>query len=357
MKARILAVDDTAAMLDNLAQILTDAGYETLTADCATAALQAASAGFDVAIVDLRLPDGGGLALAARLKERAPDCEAILLTGYATLESASAAVRIGAFAYLMKPCPTEELLETIDQAVQSVRTRAENSERLRRAQIAEKIAAVGQMTAGLSHEIRNPLNAASLQLLLLDRAIGRLPAHEQPGLQESLHLARDEIRRLGNVFDDFLHFARPRALNLAAADLARIGERVLHFVADDAARRDVKLESELSSAPLRCDEEALRQAMLNLALNAIEATPPGGCVRLCVRPEGANVFAAVEDSGDGIAPDVRPRIFEPFFTTKANGTGLGLPIVHAIVTQHGGTVGVDTSKLGGARFWLRVPVQ
>ena len=124
-----------------------------------------------MALVDLRLPDGDGTALAPQLKALAPDGEVVLLTGFATLESAVAAVRAGACAYLVKPCATQELLVTVEQAMRQVRLHGEKRELARRAQMAEKLAAVGTMTAGLSHEIRNPLNAAALQLTVLERRI------------------------------------------------------------------------------------------------------------------------------------------------------------------------------------------
>ena len=146
-----------------------------------------------MALVDLRLPDGDGNALAPRLKELAPEGQVVLLTGFATLESAVSAVRAGACAYLVKPCAMEDLLLTVEQAMRQVRLHAEKLELARRARTAEKLAAVGTMTAGLSHEIRNPLNAAALQLNVLERRLARLDPVEQAALREPLLLVKDEI--------------------------------------------------------------------------------------------------------------------------------------------------------------------
>ncbi len=134
-RPRVLLVDDNAALVENLAEVLEDAGYAVRAAgSCAGALRTAADAdGFDVALVDLRLPDGDGTALAPRLKELAPEGEVVLLTGYATLESAVAAVRAGACAYLVKPCATGELLLTVEQAMRQVRLHAEKRELARRA--------------------------------------------------------------------------------------------------------------------------------------------------------------------------------------------------------------------------------
>ena len=355
-RSRILVVDDNAAFLSNLEEILQDEGYEVLPAATGSAAIDKARPGFDVALVDLRLPDGSGTTLAARLKEASPQGEIVLLTGFATMETAIAAVRAGAFAYLVKPCATPDLLLTIEQALRQVRLHSEKRDLARRAQVAEKLAAVGTMTAGLSHEIRNPLNAAGLQLVVLERGIRKLPSQSQQKLLAPLGLVRDEIKRLDHLLDDFLQFARPRELTALPVPLAEPLEAVLELLGKDAEHRQIVLIREIESGLFVAgDSERLRQVLMNLTLNALEATPAGGKVRVSAHSEGDEVVIAVEDSGPGIGEEARARIFEPFFTTKAAGSGLGLPIVHAIVTQHGGTITADVSPLGGARFELRLP--
>jgi signal transduction histidine kinase len=289
----------------------------------------------------------------------------VLLTGFATLESAVAAVRAGACAYLVKPCATQELLVTVEQAMRQVRLHAEKRELARRAQMVEKLAAVGTMTAGLSHEIRNPLNAAALQLSVLERRIAKLPRDAHPSLLEPLTLVRDEIRRLDHILEDFLQFARPREFVPKPIDVVPVVNKVLDLLGGEAERRHVRLERELAPVPpIAGDEERLRQVLVNFCLNAFEAVKEGGMVRVScreippdpLRPDAAREVAIViDDDGHGIPPEQRDRIFEPFFTTKAKGSGLGLSIVHAIVTQHGGAIEVEESPEGGARFVLRLP--
>ena len=358
-RPRVLIVDDNATLVDNLKEILEDAGYAVHGYGSCAAALHGAREGFDVALVDLRLPDGDGTALAPQLKEAAPDGEVVLLTGFATLESAVAAVRAGACAYLVKPCATQELLVTVEQAMRQVRLHGEKRELSRRAQMAEKLAAVGTMTAGLSHEIRNPLNAAALQLTVLERRVQKLDKEAQPPLLEPLHLVRDEIRRLDHILEDFLQFARPREFRPRAIAVATVLTKVLDLLEGEAERRHIALERDLADVPpVAGDEERLRQVVMNLALNALDAVERGGTVRVsCTREESApqEVAIYVDDSGPGIPPNLRDRIFEPFFTTKAQGSGLGLSIVHAIVTQHGGTITIEDAPGGGARFALRLP--
>jgi signal transduction histidine kinase len=356
----VLVVDDNAAFLDNLHEMLGDAGYSVKGATSCREARECAASGFDVALVDLRLPDGDGTALARELKERVPEAEVVLLTGFATLETAVAAVRAGACAYLMKPCAPNELLLTLEQAMRQVRLHAEKRELARRAHITEKLAAVGTMTAGLSHEIRNPLNAAALQLSVLERRVRRMPEELQPGLIEPLLLVRDEIRRLDHILEDFLQFARPREFQPRPVELKPLLRRVVDLLSGQADTRRVKLELEgdagASMPRVWGEEEQLRQVLINLTLNALEATPAGGSIRLSVKQEGDKACILVDDSGPGVPPELRDRLFEPFFTTKAQGSGLGLSIVHSIVTQHGGSTQVDRSPQGGARFVLRLPL-
>ena len=365
-RPRILIVDDNASLVENLSEILEGAGYAVTGAGTCAAAVLHAADGFDVALVDLKLPDGDGTLLAPRLKELSPDGEVVMLTGFATLESAVAAVRAGACAYLVKPCATQELLVTVEQTMRQVRLHGEKRELARRAQMVEKLAAVGTMTAGLSHEIRNPLNAAALQLSVLERRVHRLPPAAQPGLLEPLTLVKDEIRRLDHILEDFLQFARPREFVPRPIDLVPVVARVLDLLGGEAERRGVRLERDLDPVPaVAGDEERIRQVLVNLCLNALEAIPPGGTVRVSCRtgepapdhPDAAPmVDVFVDDDGPGIPSERRDRIFEPFFTTKAKGSGLGLSIVHAIVTQHGGTIRVEASPEGGARFALGLPL-
>jgi signal transduction histidine kinase len=141
--------------------------------------------------------------------------------------------------------------------------------------------------------------------------------------------------------------------------------KVLDLIGGEAERRGIRVERDLADVPeVAGDEERIRQVLVNLALNAIEAAPAGGFVRVACRtedpdaaPEGEAgwVTVTIDDSGPGVATDLRDRIFEPFFTTKAEGSGLGLSIVHAIVSQHGGTVAAEGAPDGGARFVLRLP--
>ena len=356
MTARLLIVEDNRDFVANMTEILTDLGHEVRSAETCKQALELGRDWVQVALVDLRLPDGDGTRLAEELKAENPDCEVVLLTGHASVESAAAAVRAGVWDYLIKPCATPDLLATLSKALRHVNAQVERRDLARRAQRAEKLAAVGTLTAGLSHEIRNPLNAAALQLTVLERRLRKLDPALTPPLLEPLTLVRDEIRRLEHILQDFLQFARPAHVTLRPVALDEIISRVVALLKNDAERRQIELECVARPVVGALgDADQLRQVFMNLTLNALDAAGEGGRVRVenFSDSEGSHVY--VDDSGPGIAPEQRDRLFEPFFTTKAQGSGLGLPISHAIVSQHGGRIEMRRSVLGGARFEVVLP--
>jgi signal transduction histidine kinase len=351
----ILIVDDNSELADNLREILENVGYRVLVVGSYGEAL-AQSEEYSVALVDVRLPDGDGTVLASELKVRRPDSEIILLSGSATLESAVAAVRAGAWAYLLKPCSAESLLQTIRQAVRHVGLAEEKRALGRRTLIAEKLAAVGTLAAGLSHEIRNPLNAASLQLTLLERRIRRLVPEHSAQLLEPLDLVQHEISRLSQIVADFLQFARPREFTAVQVDLAAVVEAGLALLQAQLDEAGLRLERVITDRPqIDGDTGLLQQALINLVLNAIQATPRGGVVRVSLIDASDGIQLKIEDSGHGIPDQIRNRIFEPFFTTKDTGSGLGLPMVHSIVQQHSGAISIDDSDLGGASVTITLP--
>ena len=353
---RILVVDDNGALVDNLQEILNDAGFVVLTASSCASAVTVAKAGFDVALVDMRLPDGLGTDLLRALKATHSGAEFILLTGYSTVEAASAAMKAGAFAYLPKPCATGDLLLHVKQAQRQVQAQADKQAMARRIQASEKLAAVGTMTAGLSHEIRNPLNAAGLQLSVLEHRIEKLADDVKTPLLAPLHLIRDEIERLDHLLEDFLHMARPREPDLTRVELGSLVGRVLDFFEQDAERRLIQTHRHFEEGlTVDADEYQLRQVVMNLCLNALEASPPNGRIDVTIATDQTGVALTIDDSGHGVPLALRERIFEPFFTTKAQGSGLGLPIVRAIIIQHGGSLEVFDAPSGGARFVVSLP--
>ena len=219
---------------------------------------------------------------------------------------------------------------------------------------AERLAALGTMAAGLAHEIRNPLNAASLQLTVVQRRLKRASGPDVPGALEAAQVVSGEMARLAGLVREFLDFARPQPLRLSRVDLRATAEEVGALLLPEAEASGVNLALDVGpEVRVELDAERIKQVILNLVQNAAEATGPGGHVRLRVSPREGGAMLEVEDDGPGL-PEDTALVFEPFFTTKPGGTGLGLAIVHRIVSDHGGRIDCE-SRPGATRFSVFLP--
>jgi len=216
---------------------------------------------------------------------------------------------------------------------------------------ADRLATVGRMAANIAHEIRNPLASLTGAIEVLtspltaDDARGRL----------SQIVAR-ESERLNHIIKNFLEYARPAPLSIATFDVAAAAEEVLLLLEHRTSPGSLKVIREFApSIPWAVDAQQFRQILWNLCLNAVEAMPEGGELRVSVAVRGATLEVAVSDTGDGIAAADVSHVFEPFFSTKPEGTGLGLALVHRIVQDHGGEIDVRSSPDLGTTFTLTLP--
>lgn len=464
---RTLVIEDNRAFAENIAELLSDDGHEPHHFTNGQDALTFARAkGFDLALLDVRLPDANGTELLVQLKECSPLAEVIVMSGDANIESAIATVRGGAFAFILKPFATEELLRLAAMATRQVSLRREREALIRRLEhsetryrtvvevspaliiaideagyvtlvnaaverttgfsreallgkrfelllpeglresasaeapddapfelplrtasgderriewrrdtsdglvflvgidvtetraierrvrAAEQLAVVGELTAGLAHEIRNPLNSALLELKVLTR---RLARSQEPTLTSSVDVVRGELERLERLLADFLWFARPAGRHAMPGSLASPTEAVARLVATEASERGITVSVDLAPdlAQVAFDEDRIRQVLFNLVRNAIEALQGGGAIVLRVRNRGGSVELEVEDDGPGIPGDPQ-RVFHPFHTTKPTGTGLGLTIARRIAVDHGGELRLESAP-GRTVFTLSLP--
>ncbi|HJU91090.1 MAG TPA: ATP-binding protein [Gemmatimonadaceae bacterium] len=217
----------------------------------------------------------------------------------------------------------------------------------------ERLAAVGELVAGVAHEVNNPLSTISAyaQLLLRD-------GHLAPDQRESIEVIRAETVRASQVLKDLLTFARRSESQRQRLDLSEIVERTLRLRGYEMTSGGITLETDFPAnlPPVSGDPRQLQQVILNLVTNAIQAmSPRGGTLRVFTKRDGDQVMIGVQDSGCGIAGDVRERVFEPFFTTKSDGTGLGLSVSYGIVTAHGGSIEIVDSSAGGTTFHVSLP--
>jgi len=218
----------------------------------------------------------------------------------------------------------------------------------------DRLAALGRLSAGLAHEIRNPLGVIKGAAELLRKRFGGLPGEE--GL---CNFILEEVARLSRVVSDFLNFARPPAPELDKVDVNAVIRRSFQYLEHQKNAHSVRQEFDLASnlPPLDLDTNLFQQVLLNIFLNAQEAMPKGGTIRVRTRRMSArDVAVEVEDTGVGIPSENLQHIFDPFFTSKDAGTGLGLSLVHQIVSSHGGQIEVDSHEGAGTIFRIILPV-
>jgi signal transduction histidine kinase len=238
---------------------------------------------------------------------------------------------------------TEEIERVIEQLQQRER------EVLR----AEQLAAVGQVAAGVAHELRNPLT--SVKMLVQTG----LEGDKAPGLPpEDLAIIEHEVRRMEQCIRLFLDFARPPDSERRRTDLTEVVRRALALVEGRARRQKVYLDADLPEQPvlMKIDPEQIHQVLVNLLLNALDALPRGGTVQVQIGLAESHVEVRIVDTGTGIAARVRERLFEPFVSSKETGLGLGLSICKRLIEAHGGSIRGDNAHEGGAVFAFTLPV-
>ena len=238
-----------------------------------------------------------------------------------------------------------------NQLAEANRNLQEAEEAVRRA---DRLAALGQLAAGLAHELRNPLGTIRASAEMLSRSV----ATENEVAREMAGFISSEVDRSNSLVTRFLDFVRPLQLRLAPADLAQVLDRAVAIVERDAASRQITVYKNYSPGipPLPLDAELMERVFYNLLVNAAQATAPGGAVTVKARVVEENAEISVIDRGYGIEPKLISTIFNPFFTTKPEGVGLGLAIVSKIVDQHGGKIAVESEPGKGSIFRVYLPM-
>lgn len=213
----------------------------------------------------------------------------------------------------------------------------------------DRLAAVGRLASGLAHEIRNPLASISGSVQMLREDLG-----VDEDNRRLMGIVIKEVDRLNLLLSDFLNFARPSPLQAECVDVAALVDELLDLLQAGGQAHGIHFDRRyVAPVVMKVDRQKMRQALWDLLINAVDAVPADGTIRIGVNAESGEII--IEDSGAGIPFEVRDRIFEPFFTTKDRGTGLGLANVHANIEAHRGRINVEPSNLGGGRFIIELP--
>ena len=353
----VLIIEDDADTRGNLQDILELDGYEVELAGSIAESLKNRDWSKLFAIVlDRQLPDGRAEDLLPRLRERAPEAAVIIVTGHADLEGAVAAVRLGAADYILKPIDPEFLRSRLGRLAEHRRIRAELHLAQEKMLSSERLAAIGEMMAGLAHESRNALqrSQACLEMLALevqDRpAALNLVARIQKA-QDRLHFLHEEVRS----------YAAPLTIRCQPVDLRNVVLEAWEHLSILRQSRQADLQLDSGNSDCRCEVDSayMEQVVLNILQNSLSACADP--VKLTARFRDVSLDAvpalqlALSDNGPGLSAEQRERLFEPFFTTKTHGTGLGMAIAQRIVEAHGGTIAVGDDQNPGAEIVMTLP--
>ncbi|MBN1918311.1 MAG: PAS domain-containing protein [Verrucomicrobia bacterium] len=235
---------------------------------------------------------------------------------------------------------------------------AERKQRLAAFQ-SEKLGALATLAAGVAHEIGNPLNSLAIHMQLLEREIARLkPGRQRNELAARVETSRQEIERLDGIIRQFLGAVRPSKLDYRPVQINELLEGLLEFNYYEIAAQQIGIEKHYDPAIPRVlmDEAQIKQACLNIIKNAVQAMPKGGLLTVTTTRERDEIVVRFADSGVGMTEEQIGRIFDPFYTTKDRGSGLGLMIVHKIITDHNGRIEVESEPGRGTRVTVVLPV-
>jgi signal transduction histidine kinase len=220
----------------------------------------------------------------------------------------------------------------------------------------EKLTAMGQLAAGVAHEIRNPLNAIAMISQRLNKEF--VPQTDVTEYQQLTQVVVNEVRRIDRIIQQFLQFARPPALNRVATDLNQLLESILVLMRNPAEQKGITIVQEFKPLPpVALDPNQVQQAVINLIQNSLEAINGPGQIHLRTQLNAdGEIVLEVQDTGSGIPEEIRPKIFNLYFTTKSTGTGLGLSLVYQIISQHNGRITVASEVGQGTTFSIFLPV-
>lgn len=384
MSNRILVVDDEAIILQLATMVLTSRGFEVLTASSGRECLEIVERETPaLVLLDYMMPVMDGMTTLHQLRKQHPDTYVIMLTGKGSEQIAVEVMKAGAADYILKPFKNQDLVERIENVLRIRRIEIHNrelreererllnqiegwnlelerrvAEKTRELELAhveilqaEKLAALGHVSAGMAHEIRNPLNAIGLFAQILKPALGH-DAEKSGYIDKILH----EVDRIDAILTKLLDASKGPKVTLEPVCLVETIDRILHTFDEQLKASNVRVEKHYQEVPpMMADSGEIEQIFNNLFANSLYEMQHGGVLEVGVGCDDQRVTIEVSDTGGGIPKDNLTKIFDPFFTTKAKGTGFGLSVVLRIVKSYKGHINVRSIEGEGTIFNLEFP--
>ncbi|MDU0460222.1 MAG: response regulator [Geobacteraceae bacterium] len=384
-KATIVIIDDDPNVLELTALILSKRGFRVFTALSASTGLQLISQHSpELVLLDYMMPEIDGLSTLHQIKSGYPDTYVVMFTGKGSEEIAVELMKAGASEYILKPFNNRNLIERLENVLkireierhnfklqqehdrllkeieqwnQDLQKRVrEKTEALQAAQNeivqSEKLAALGYLSAGMAHEIRNPLNSIALFVQLM-----RQNTLDPDQLEYQSKILK-EIERVDTIIRKLLDASRRTRSITSDVQLNHVIDTALEAFAPQIETRKILVERHyhVIPSPIKADPAELEQIFTNLFLNALDVMNQGGRLTIDISEENRRVTVRIGDSGGGIPQDILPNIFEPFFSTKTCGTGMGLPVAQRIAHIYEGSMVVESTSSAGTVFRLDFPV-
>jgi C4-dicarboxylate-specific signal transduction histidine kinase len=385
----ILLIEDEPRLRNNLQILLRREGYRVATAQNGQEGVKKAQEEpYDLVITDIVMPDGDGFYVMDHVKAHLPDTVVLAMTAHVSTDSAIEALRGGAYDYLSKPFDFDIMKITIERALEKVRLQktlrrytsdleqkvqertrelTEANQKLEQSLTdlkaaqehliqAEKLSALGELVAGVAHELNSPLSTITLNAQLVT-----LAAAAQGNTKTQLDRISDAATHCQRIVKSLVSFARKHKPELDDVDVNALCDKVLELLAYQLKVSHIELDKQFDPALPRtmADPHQLQQVFVNLASNACQAmSGHAGRGKLVVGTRVADGLLEIrfQDDGPGISKEHQRKIFDPFFTTKADGTGLGLSISYGIVKEHGGEIAVQSEPGRGTTFVIKLPI-
>jgi signal transduction histidine kinase len=374
MEKSILLVDDEAGIRKVLSIALSDMGYRVITAENGKEALRK----FEdeaplIVLTDIKMPEMDGIELLRQVKRKHPETEVIIITGHGDMDLAIKSVKYEATDFVTKPIHDEVLEIALNRAQERIAMRrkldeyTQNLEQLVKEKTeklveAERLAAVGQTVAGLSHAIKNITGGLRGGAFVLEKGI---ELRDQKYLMQGWEMIKGNVDKIANLSLDLLNYAKDTDLNFQDADPNQPAREVFNLMRPRARELGIDLSKDFSDRQDSCqfDADLIYRCLLNLVTNAIDAcihdAAGAGKKKVLVRTRrrrGGGIEYQVQDNGCGMNAEVKKNIFQQFFSTKGSeGTGIGLMITKKIVDEHHGEITVESEQGVGSTFIIRIP--